>query len=306
GAALGDVAQAQARRLLEELRAVFPVDRVHLQRGDADEEPRPRELVLELVRAQHVAHVLAQEALDALAEFLNAVDVGLLPPPRRALARLERRDALVHLEVPRHVGDQVTDQRERLHRPHGHRLARREMIHARLAHERWLAVHLGAAGAALGRLAVPSHREIGGAMRLDPMDGVQHHHAGLDGHAILDLLAAAGVAAEHAHHRLAAAAVHARALGSAAHRATSCFAAGFASNSALSSGGICGSGVAVTCIPDGPRVTQWLTCPSAGSSAVKSSREWAPRLSFRSSAERATASDTVSMFWRSRARCQPG
>src|SRR6185436_10030788 len=142
--------------------------------------------------------------------------------------------------------------------------------------------------------AVPPHRKIRSAMRLDPVNGVEHHHAGLDGDAVLDLLAAALVAAEHADDGFAA-----RPVGrcAAAHRATSCFAAGFASNSAFSSAGICGSGVAATCIPEGPRVTQWLTCPRAGSSAVKSSREWAPRLSFRSSAERAIASDTVSMLW---------
>ncbi len=57
------------------------VERVHLQRGHVDEEPRADELVVLVVVAQHVADVLAQEALDALAEFLHAVDVFLLHPP---------------------------------------------------------------------------------------------------------------------------------------------------------------------------------------------------------------------------------
>ena len=43
---------------------------------------------LRLVVAQHVADVLAQEALDALAELLDALDVLLLPAPR--LLRLRR------------------------------------------------------------------------------------------------------------------------------------------------------------------------------------------------------------------------
>ena len=40
-----------------------------------------------VVIAQHVAHVLAQKALDALPEFLHAVDVLLLHAPRAVGAR---------------------------------------------------------------------------------------------------------------------------------------------------------------------------------------------------------------------------
>ena len=61
--------------------AVLAVDRVHLEPGDPHEEARAGELVLQLVGAQHVADVLAEEALDALAELLHAVDVVLLPAP---------------------------------------------------------------------------------------------------------------------------------------------------------------------------------------------------------------------------------
>ena len=62
-----------------ELAAVVGVERVHLELGGADEEPRTGEggLVL-LVVADHVADVLAQEALDALAELLAPLDVDLL------------------------------------------------------------------------------------------------------------------------------------------------------------------------------------------------------------------------------------
>jgi hypothetical protein len=101
------------------LQPVRTVDRMHLERRDPHEEARPRELVLQLMRAQHVADVLAQETFDALAELLRAIDVVLLPLPLGAFARLEGRAALVHLVVPRHVRHQVLDHREGLHRTHG-------------------------------------------------------------------------------------------------------------------------------------------------------------------------------------------
>ena len=67
--------------VLEVLAPVGRVDRVHLEPGDPHEEARAHERLLGLVVAQHVADVLAQEALDALAELLDAVDVLLLPAP---------------------------------------------------------------------------------------------------------------------------------------------------------------------------------------------------------------------------------
>ena len=79
GAALGDVALAQALLLLEELAPVVDVEGVHLQLGRAGEEPRTGvgRLVL-LVVPDDVAHVLAQVALDALAELLAPLHVDLL------------------------------------------------------------------------------------------------------------------------------------------------------------------------------------------------------------------------------------
>src|SRR3712207_8529467 len=57
------------------------VERVHVELGQPDEEPRPGEggLVL-LVVPDDVAGVLAEPALDALAELLRPVDVDLLHP----------------------------------------------------------------------------------------------------------------------------------------------------------------------------------------------------------------------------------
>ena len=76
---------------------------------------------------------------------------------------------------------------------------------------------------------------------------------------------------------------------------------------ALSSGVVGGSGSRTICIaPSLPLRTTMLKVPYAASFAGKSSRNWAPRLSLRSSAARVTASETVSWFGRSSAVCQPG
>src|SRR5262249_25736240 len=81
GAARGDVAVPQAEVVLGDVAPVGLVGRVHLQLRDAHEEPGAGEglLVLRVV-TDHVAGVLAQEALNALAELLRAVHILLLHP----------------------------------------------------------------------------------------------------------------------------------------------------------------------------------------------------------------------------------
>ena len=54
---------------------------MHLERRGVDQETRADELLVLVVIAQHVADVLAQEALDALAELLHAIDVRLRHAP---------------------------------------------------------------------------------------------------------------------------------------------------------------------------------------------------------------------------------
>ena len=80
------------------------VDRVHLQVRGVDEEARTDELAVLVVIPQHVADVLAQEALDALAEFLNPVDVLLRDAPRAVggigRARLELPDPFLDAGIP--------------------------------------------------------------------------------------------------------------------------------------------------------------------------------------------------------------
>src|SRR3954470_4941780 len=80
-AALGDVAVAEPEILLRRVLAVDDVERVHVQLGQPDQEARTGErgLVL-LVVTDDVAGVLAEVALDALAELLRALDVDLLHP----------------------------------------------------------------------------------------------------------------------------------------------------------------------------------------------------------------------------------
>ena len=67
--------------VLERAGAGGGVERMHLERRGVDEMARADELVEQPVIAQHVADVLAEEALDALAEFLHALDVDLRHAP---------------------------------------------------------------------------------------------------------------------------------------------------------------------------------------------------------------------------------
>src|SRR6478672_1675368 len=150
GAALGDVAHPDARRALGQAPAVMGVERVHVELGVPQEEAGAGEgrLVL-LVVAHDVAGVLAQEALDALAELLAALDVDLRHPALAvgiARGRRERRQLPGLLVVERDVGDQVADHREGPHGGHGDRLARVEVREAGHAQQSWSAVDLGAAG----------------------------------------------------------------------------------------------------------------------------------------------------------------
>ena len=69
GAALGDVAEAEATLVGSEVEPVERVKRMHLQARDPDQEARPEVARLQPVVAQDVAHVLAEEALDALPEL---------------------------------------------------------------------------------------------------------------------------------------------------------------------------------------------------------------------------------------------
>src|ERR1700757_4202885 len=88
---------------------------MHFEAGNTDEETGSAELFLFAVVAKDVADVLAEEALDALVEFLHTVDVALVHLPLDAGPGLERRDLPVHSVVPRDIGDEILDQRKGFH-----------------------------------------------------------------------------------------------------------------------------------------------------------------------------------------------
>src|SRR5205809_863503 len=184
-------------------------------------------------------------------------DAGRVLDEGRAVDRVER----VHVEAGqldaqrRHllgldivvgdVGDEVADGREAADGRHRDRLALIEEIHPRHAHEPRLAVDLGAARAALARLAVPAHREVGGLRGLDAVDEVEHHHPRIRLDAVLLEVPAAGVSAEHVH-------------GDGRHHLRSW-------NSALRSGGISGSGSRLTWMRPSLSRTTTLTLPQVSS-----------------------------------------
>ena len=157
--------------------ALEGVERVHVELGDPDEEPWTCEdrLVL-LVVTDHVAGVLAQEALDALAELLAPLHVDLLHAVVTGLEpgrRCERRHLARLLVVEGHVGDEVADDRERAQRRDGDRLVVVEGVHAGHAHQPRATVDLGAARPALAGLAVPAHGEVLRLRRLEAVDDVE-------------------------------------------------------------------------------------------------------------------------------------
>ena len=108
---------------------VLHVERMHLQRGGVDKKARADEFVEFPMLAQHVADVLAQKTLDALAELLHAIDVRLLHAPgavgRVGLARPELLDGLLDSEIPGNVGHQIANGGKVVHRLHGHRHVQR-------------------------------------------------------------------------------------------------------------------------------------------------------------------------------------
>src|SRR5579885_126849 len=108
-AALRDVAVADAELLAQHRNAVRRVQRMHFEAGHAHKKSRAAELLLFVMIAQHVADILAQEAFNALAEFLYPVNFPLVHLPFRARLGLKRRNLLVHTVVPGDVRDQVLD-----------------------------------------------------------------------------------------------------------------------------------------------------------------------------------------------------
>src|SRR5262249_21134824 len=107
GTALGDVAVADAELVFEERGPRDVVLGMHFQAGNTDEKSWAAEIFLLVMVAQHVADILAQEALDAFAEFLNAVNIFLIHLPVGAWLGREGRNLAIDAVVPGNVGDQI-------------------------------------------------------------------------------------------------------------------------------------------------------------------------------------------------------
>jgi len=165
---------------------------MHFEAGDADEEARPAKFLLFVMLANDVADVLAEKTFDALAEFLDAVDVHLRDFPVRVLARPEGGNLLVDGVIPGDVGDEILDAREGLHGHDRDGLIHGQRVDARFAGEARAAVNFGGAGTALRGFAIPADREIRRDVALDVVERVENDHAGGDGDFVVDGLAAGG------------------------------------------------------------------------------------------------------------------
>ena len=194
GAALGDVAETHAVRAASvpagghRCRAgAFP------RRRYAPEIARANELLVYLMIAQDVADVLAQKALDALAEFLDAVDIVLLQsvqvPSEHRASRLNGLMCFLTREFDRHVGNE-SGSAERPASAPGEGRIRVTFVQPRHAHEARLAVDLAEQEPHLPALQFQRHRQVVGLRRLDLMDGVEDDHAGRDRRGVIDEFAA--------------------------------------------------------------------------------------------------------------------
>src|SRR5439155_8960656 len=163
------------------------------------------------------------------------------------------------------------------------RLVRRVVRHPRHAHQLRLAVNLRGARAALPRLAVPAHGQVGGLLGLDGVDGVEHDHPFSRRNLVVvkpTAITRSSKYAEQGHTLSLMSAMRSAGIGGCTSRRTAMRPPSFLIT-------ICSR-----------------ACFSSGSGW--SLRVWPPRLSVRSSAARAVASATMSRDCRSMAVCQPG
>src|SRR5579872_7001223 len=312
-AAFRDVAVSKPKLFFQQRHAIAIVERMHFQSRDANEKSRPAKLRLLIVVAQNVANVLAQETLDALPKFLNAIRIFLIKLPIRALLGLERRNLFVDLVIPGNVGHQIFDHWKCFDRTHRDRLMRRQRIHARFAGQPRPAIHFRRTRTALPRFAIPAHREILGEMPLNVVERIENDHARRDRHGVVHRLAAVLVSAKHIQDRFghlvallfdSLSHINSRARRSARRLA----------HLPPSSASTCFSSSGKSDFRSWRRfmrpLESWLMMlflvPHSALVSGKSMRLCAPRLSSRTSAHFATASEIFSIECRSRARCQPG
>src|SRR5262249_18358618 len=111
-AALRDVAVPDPVRVLQIARASVLVERVHLECRRVDHVARSHELLEHVMVSQHMADILTEETLDALAEFLHALRIDLVHSPGAIglrWSRTEFPDRLFGPKVPGHVGHEIAN-----------------------------------------------------------------------------------------------------------------------------------------------------------------------------------------------------
>jgi hypothetical protein len=181
GAAFRDVAKPQSGLLLQEFSAIVHVQGMHFQRCQTDEKARSGKILFVVfVIPDHMAHVLAQKALDALVKFLPPIDVLLIHSPGPVglfWLWLERGDRFRFLVIKRDVGDQIPNNGKGFHRSNSNQLAGFKKVHACHAHESGLAVDLGTARSAFTGLTVPPDCQVIRPGSLDGMNEVKNNHS---------------------------------------------------------------------------------------------------------------------------------
>jgi hypothetical protein len=75
GAALRNIAIPDSARLLQFGQAIFGVQRVHLQRCSENKKARSDKFLVQMMISQNMADILAKEAFDALAKFLDPINI---------------------------------------------------------------------------------------------------------------------------------------------------------------------------------------------------------------------------------------
>ena len=118
GTALCDVAVADGKIVVCRGEPITLIEGMHFQPRKANQEARPGELGLQVVFAQDMAGILAQKALDALAELLHTVNILLHHAQVFPIGMLVGLDALVDLVVPGDIANEVAYKWECFHRLH--------------------------------------------------------------------------------------------------------------------------------------------------------------------------------------------
>ena len=104
GTALRNIAVPDSIAMTQVRQTILGIQWVHFEGGCVYEESGANELVVLVVIANHMTHVLTQEALNALAELLRPLDISLRHIPSPILIvrgpRLEGLNLLLHAVVP--------------------------------------------------------------------------------------------------------------------------------------------------------------------------------------------------------------